>query len=1065
LATSGVATPYRPGLSLTNNSDTAVYEVYIRVKVCDPIVGLETNCQKYTNGYKPEGLIQQYSKDIRYSVFGYLNDSSESRDGGVLRANQKFVGQALRVPNQTGEQANPQNEWDASTGVFIKNPNPTDASNTGAGVVDSGVINYLNKFGQMTSSDHKSLDPVSELYYSTIRYFKNQGKIAEYSTITGDNATKYRLADGFPVITSWNDPIQYSCQKNVILGIGDTNTHRDKNLPGPTNAEGEPAKPPQVSADTTVNVVTATKKVQDLESASSLGSVDLKTTSSAYTGRYNSAYIAGLAYDAHTKDLRSDLKGTQTLSTFWVDVRENESLAGRGSNQYWLAAKYGGFTVPSNYSPYERTAALPDAWWHTTTDMLATNYPRPDNFYVASDATKMVESLKAAFAKIAQEAAGTAAAVSISSSRLTTDSAIYQATLDSKYWSGDLQAQKVGADGTISTIATWSAAQKLDSLAENTLASRKIFTVTTPTADSTNGALRSVTGTNFLWSALDDSQRAALRRSTGTTTLTTETVAQNRLAYLRGSRIQEISETNTTNTFRRRGSRLGDIVNSDPQYVYKQDYGYSRLSGSLAAAGSRYAAFRNTSTYLSRTPLVVVGANDGMLHGFDATASESGGQELFAYVPNSVFTNLYRLTEPVYPHRYYVDGTPRVADAWLGSGGNQGWKTMVVGTTGAGGNSVFALDITNPGNMSASNVMWEFSHPAMGYSMGQAAVVALPNGKFGVVVTSGYSDGARNPAHVWILDAANGQVIKDFTLATTGGLGAPLVVDTNSDMIADRIYAADTLGNLWRLDMNSSEASSWGIPSTLSGSPLFIAKDSAGTRQSITAPLASAFNSKNQHMIFFGTGSYYLDTDNEIPTSPQVNTFYGIIDKGTAIDGQSTLNKQSILREVNVSGTLGRLISKNTMTDAQNGWYLDLVWTTANGGPGAKGERVISKPTLRSDRVVFSTMTPSSDPCAYGGTSWIMAIDLSSGSRFDYNYFDVNGDGLLDDKDAYQNLTPGSDATYLPLSGIDPGDGIVKSPTLPYRRLCYAGSSGGSPKCINVSGSQVYGRQSWREVR
>ena len=49
---------------------------------------------------------------------------------------------------------------------------------------------------------------------------------------TTDSDTRKTLADGFPVITNWGDPILYSCQKNFILGIGDVNTHADRDLPG-----------------------------------------------------------------------------------------------------------------------------------------------------------------------------------------------------------------------------------------------------------------------------------------------------------------------------------------------------------------------------------------------------------------------------------------------------------------------------------------------------------------------------------------------------------------------------------------------------------------------------------------------------------------------------------------------------------------------------------------------------------------------------------------------------------------------------------------------------------------
>ncbi|HSX88804.1 MAG TPA: PilC/PilY family type IV pilus protein, partial [Pseudomonas sp.] len=873
---SGEASAYTSETDLSNSGST-VYEVYIRVKVCDSNVGLETNCKRYAEAYKPEGLIQQYSSDLRYSVFGYLNDHSVWRDGGVLRARQKFVGQTARVPGVAGNQNNLAHEWDATYGTFIQNPDKDDATNTNASISDSGVINYLNKFGQMTAKDHKHYDPVSELFYTALRYFKGQSNVSAYSELSGKDTNRYELADGFPVITDWTDkdPIQYACQKNVILGIGDTNTHRDKNLPQNTVKDQEPNVPQEVSDDKSVDVVKATQKVADLE--------NITINTPFNNNRLSSAYIAGLAYDAHTKDLRKDWKGNQTVSTHWVDVREDEKLAGKTNNQYWLAAKYGGFKVPKNFGePYERSEALPDEWWHSTTDMLGTNYPRPDNYYVASDAANMVESLKRAFANIANEAQSTLTSLATNSSRLSTNTAVFQPELDSKRWSGDLLAKQL-VGGEIAAKASWNAAGVLDALSD--VASRKIFSSAPPTEDGANGPLISNDGIDFTWADLNETQRAWFTKAGEADSAK----AEQRLAFLRGDRSLEMTDKDASKPFRQRTSRLGDIVNSDPQFIHQQNFGYAGLAWNNGAVGKAYAAFRASDAYKSRTPMIVVGANDGMLHGFDARIStesaKNGGDELFAYVPNNVLDTLIELTEPAYSHRYYVDGTPRISDVWLGNG----WRTMVVGATGAGGNSVFALDITDPGNMSSDNVMWEFTHPSMGYTIGQPSLVALPNQKFGVIVSSGYHDSAPADGKVWILDAADGSVIKEFTLGTTGGLGAPLVADMNADQIVDRIYVADTQGNLWRLDLSGNNTVSWGIPGTLNANPLFIAKDDTGARQAITAPLSAAFNDKKQPMVFFGTGSFYRTGDNEIPESPAVETFYGIIDSGLSIDGRDDL--------------------------------------------------------------------------------------------------------------------------------------------------------------------------------
>lgn len=1001
----------------SNNQETTEY-FSVRVEVCKKGTNntlLESNCKQYGSSWKPEGLLQQYSDSIRYSVFSYLNQDGNSRNGGVMRAPQSYIGQIKRTPGVPDQQTNTTPEWDASTGQLITNPYSDDSGN-------SGVINYINKFGEL-SNRHKSNDPVSELYYTALRYFKNQGNVASYS----DNLTD-EMRDNFPVITDWSgkDPIQYACQKNVILGIGDVNSHEDRDLP----ASGD---------NLAVNDWTQT--VFDLEGISK------SANATSFNGNGNSAYIAGLAYYANTTDIRSDIAGKQTISTHWVDVRENEILEAKARNQYWLAAKYGGFKVPDNYT---RGTALPAGSWRTNTETLSSGDPRPDNFYVASDAENMVESLKLAFAKIAQEAQSSTTSLASNSTRLATDTAVFQSSLNSKYWSGDLLARRVNTNGTTATTVAWSASAKLD--AQN-ISDRKIFT-SAPLADAspaTNGQI-STTATAFSWATggLSSAQKNLLA-TTAERNANNLTTAESRLNYLRGDRSLERTDNDATKLFRQRGSRLGDIINSDPQYVANPDFGYTRLTGSVwADARAAYASFRSGNA--NRKPMVIVGANDGMLHGFNASMADggAGGEELFAFIPNGVFENLIRLTDPAYAHRYYVDGTPRISDVWVGNS----WKTIVAGTTGAGGRSVFALDITDPDNMGSNKFLWEFSHPDMGNTIGQPAIVALPNGKFSVVVTTGYRTTAQTTAKIWFLDAADGSVIRTMDITTGGDFGAPLLADTNGDQVADKLYVGDTTGKLWRADISGSTPSGWDNPTLM-----FTATDGT-TAQPITAPLSSAFNDKGQHMVLFGTGSYMFVGDNEIPTTPATQSFYGIIDAGTFPIVRSDLLAQEILSESTVGSFKARTISNATLAN-QRGWYLDLAWKSNRNGPGARGERVVSKATLRTDRVTFTTMTPSADPCASGGTSFVMALSLSSGSRLNYTYFDTNKDGSLSDSD-----DQGTGDNKVPVSGIsDPDAGVIKGVTPLFRWLCYSGSSGAAPTCIKVPGSQRYGRNAWQEAR
>ena len=57
-----------------------------------------------------------------------------------------------------------------------------------------------------------------------------------------------------------------------------------------------------------------------------------------------------------------------------------------------------------------------------------------------------------------------------------------------------------------------------------------------------------------------------------------------------------------------------------------------------------------------------------------------------------MFSNLIELTRPSYTHKFFVDGTPTIGDAFYGSA----WHTVLVGGLNKGGRSIYALDVTHP---------------------------------------------------------------------------------------------------------------------------------------------------------------------------------------------------------------------------------------------------------------------------------------------------------------------------------------------------------------------------------
>lgn len=1088
---------------------TNTFEASVRVKVCDPSIGVESNCRRYGNNWKPEGLIQRNADNIRYSIFGYLNDDNVRRDGGVLRAEQKFVGPLSIVPG-TGPVANPNKEWDENTGVLVRNPDKALATDTGTyygvRVDDSGVINYLNKFGQLNNNSFKSFDPVSELYYTAIRYFKNQGNVDAYSSRNGARVafdeTNEKWVDNFPVSRNWSDPIQYACQKNVVLGIGDVNTHRDKNLPS-TSTLGradEPAIPPEVSADVSVDVRNATDRVALLEG------ISINTTANDYTGRRNSAFMAGIAYDANTRDIRpnaNDFTGKQTVQTYWVDVLENQVLQPRERNQYWLTAKYGGFQVQrhprcntpgftptgnecgeqSLGDPYARTAPLPEWWWYTNNDTLNPNfgsdYRRTDNFYTAGDARNMIDGLTNAFASITASVRGSGSAIAANSGRIGTGSALFNTELNNTFWSGDVVAKAISSDGVPATTNTWSAAALLDALPEDQLVNRKIFTSRYASEDSTTGIKLNSGGVAFKWNDLSSEQKALLRQTPANGPSVTAVVGEQRLNFLRGSRLLEQSETNVSNPFRRRASRLGDIVNSSPQFLSRRNFRFSSLGAPFASnVGSSYSTYRQSQVYVSKPPVVIAGANDGMLHIFNASLGSDGGKELFAYVPSNSFQNLYELSEPNYTHRFYVDGPARVADAWFDpndvpSGVASGWKTVAAVTLGAGGKGVSLLDISDPNNMNQNSVLWEFSHKDMGSLIQQPFITALPNGKFGVIVTSGFEHGASE-ASIWILNVANGAVIKQIKVPTAGGLAQATPLDLNRDRIVDRIVVGDTLGNLWRFDLLTDNVANWLPPLGLRGSgnvpiPFFIAVDAAGNRQPITAAVDTAFDRSGRSIVLFGTGSYHLENDNQVSSSSQVQNLYGVLDLGVVIT-RAQLLQQEVLLDNTVRNA--RVTSNNRPQSTDRGWYLDLQWPSARGGTGPLGELINSRPILNNGRATFVSIVPSADPCLAGGTDWTMTLDISTGANLGINIFDINQDRKFDSSDFVEVLNPDGTKQLLAASGTSLGrNGIANIGKESLIRvgdsfkLCVSTSNSTELTCYDINGELNQGRKGWREVR
>ncbi len=989
----GTPTAYNPANAY--NSST-VYEVSVRVKVCDNSAGsggVESNCTAYGSNYKPEGLIQQYSKRIRFSAFGYLNDSNLLRDGGVLRARQKFVGPMQPRPGLT-DIANTKTEWDGNTGVFIGNPDATDAADTatlfGVTVSNSGVINYLNKFGEINPGSYKTYDPVSELYYAAVRYFKNLGNVPEWTAPGSASAsTKATWVDGFPVITNWDDPIQYSCQKNYILGVGDVNTHADKNVPGATTPTGnEPSKPSSIVSDTSVNAVTATNKVGSLEGlGSSLG------TTNPYNGccNNNSALIAGLAYDSHTVDIRPDngavpqTKGMQTISTYWLDVLEYGAY--KPNNQYFLATKYGGFQVPNGYSPYTAASAPAESTWHNNSDTLfGSGNKRPDNYFYASKADQMIAGLTNAFASIASDMKANSTGLAVASPQLTASgNAAYSAQYDANGWTGEITAYELTVNSNQALV-----------LNQKWKASEKLATQLTGTGWNTNRRVVSWDGsTGVAFRSSGSSKISASQLTALDTAYGAGTDGAEYLNYLRGDRSNEQgSLVAGAKGYRIRTSLLGDISGSKTTAVRGPSFPYSD------AANPGYTAFK--TTYANRMPMVYVGANDGMLHAFNGSiSSASGGTEQFAYVPSALFNGptapgtdgLAALGNPNFTHHYYADSTPRVFDVNFSKtvgatvGAAPDWHTLLIGGLGKGGKSFYAIDVTNPDAMTseaavAGKVMWEFpnaSTPAsvtaqLGFSYG--APIVTKTAKYGwvVIFTSGYNN-TDGGGHFFFVNPRTGALLETVSTGSgsaseqTGLAHAVAWVQDYTDNLAESVYAGDLLGNVWRLDVRGSSGN-YAPPTKIA------TLGTAGVPQPVTtAPSVGVHLKTGVRYVMIGTGRLLDQSD---IGSTEMQSFYSIADGTTTrfnsvSDLPSAVGSFPITRN-NLVELTNTLIGTTPDPSRPMGWYMDL-----GKAPSGIASRMVVNANNFKGVVAFASTLPSGDACSPSGTSNTYGVDIATG--------------------------------------------------------------------------------------
>lgn len=765
-------------------------------------------------------------------------------------------------------------------------------------------------------------------------------------------------------------PIQLSCQKNAVMlftdgfsnGGGPSVGNNDQSMGAPFN-DGY--------SDTMADIVSEYYNNNG-------GQAPLRPDLTAGQVPVVSACKTG------TPDKRLDCQTNLHLNFYGVTLGARGNLFNPDLDQdpYTDASIYG------NWPPRENDQrSTVDDIWHATVNTRG-EYINARTPAEITSAMRRVLSAVTAGAAPSGGSGGSGARIGAGSISVAPS---YEIANEGTDWFSRLTASKVSVDAATQKVVMtpfWEASAQLPAAS-----SRRIFF-------TKGNTTREFNGTNVTLDDLCTKSTAlypGMSRCSASELTALGANANTAVAYLRGD---TSGERRNGGRLRDRTTRLGDIINSSP-YVSApgDDYGYRNLGGAFATSYATYLTTkRNSGRYM-----VYAGANDGMLHAFnggmDATGATiaGGGAETFAYIPATSLGHMGNLLFPYdatnkndqkFDHRYYVDGQVTVADSYYSGA----WHTSLVGTSGAGGRSVFALDVTPGTTFSANSKLWEISdldtnlsaavRANIGHVLARPVIVPVmgsnntPSWK--AIFGNGYNS-ASGKAVLFVVDLATGastmiEAVEAGANVPTGsnGLGSVVVIDRwggtgqnvrTRDGYYDTAYGTDQKGALWKFDLRSNDNVS--VPVFTSRS---YTENGRTVRQPITGGITAGTGTNGGVMLYFGTGSFSFVGD-QADTS--VQSLYAVND---VVNGavSTTLTRSNLAPNTVVTSGRLRTLTPGTVPANARGWYIDL----------PAGERFIGNPNLSNGIVAMPTYAPNlaGAGCSTSGTNWLFGLQALSGA-------------------------------------------------------------------------------------
>ncbi|MCG9711319.1 type IV pilin biogenesis protein [Shewanella insulae] len=440
--------------------------------------------------------------------------------------------------------------------------------------------------------------------------------------------------------------------------------------------------------------------------------------------------------------------------------------------------------------------------------------------------------------------------------------------------------------------------------------------------------------------------------------------------------------------------------------------------------------------------MIFVGTNHGLMHAFKDTGNAVS--ESWAFMPYELLPNVSVIRRNDYSVGHGVFGVDGSPVAYVERNGEELDKAWLFFGLRRGGQSYYALDVKGD----VPSLKWQISNTTVGFEeLGQTwstpVVTRIPGFDGPVIIfgggyNTGYDSGGGQNASgrmVYIVNASNGQLIHSFGASGNTSLpniedsivGSIATLDSNSDGVTDRLYAADLGGNVWRIDMPSDDKSTWSgfkfaqVGGALSNSDrrFFYEPTVAQTYFTNTTNVTVTDETGTTTTVAYQNVPYdavTLGSGNRAdPLGTATEDMFFVFQDRNVITQQFGVGGTAVPTPLSYPDNLYNITSGAPSAESENiafgekrGWYYDFA--------GA-GEKSLSPSVIISGKVYFTSFTPTGpapdpDLCSLQSVGKLYMLDLHKGGRYSEEYV----------IDVCDNCIPQPPKIITPPKSDDPND-------------------------------------------